>query len=402
MKSILYLRTDLGTKHLTTGGSVTHTLGVLRAFIGQKTTVYCASSAVHGLLSKEPGIEFRSLAMPKWLFFIGFKLNCLLSNIFFFITTLIFLRNKTVTHIYQRSSMLNMVGVLLSWYKKIPLILEFNSSEVWVDANWASQKKSRIRLPLSWLIKKCELSNLRHAKAIVVVSDQLKENLIKMDIPSRKILVNPNGVDTDLFNLKNKSKERAQIRIKHDIEGLFVVGFIGTFSYWHGIETIKNIILSFAKKRSPIHFLLMGSGPLKNEIKEAIGKNNANGYVTFIDSIQHAKVPGYLASCDLFLCPSQLNKDKTMFFGSPTKLFEYMSMEKPIVCSNIGQMKKILTKQSACLVQPQDTAGFVLAIEKIMKKSKKEQAAIGYDLRSCVLKKYSWNKHVQRIKEFVR
>ena len=43
-----------------------------------------------------------------------------------------------------------------------------------------------------------------------------------------------------------------------------------------------------------------------------------------------------------FLSPTQPNADGTAFFGSPTKIFEYLSMGRPILASDLEQLTEII------------------------------------------------------------
>lgn len=49
----------------------------------------------------------------------------------------------------------------------------------------------------------------------------------------------------------------------------------------------------------------------------------------------------YLSLCDIFVSPHSLNNEKA-FIGSPTKLFEYMAMEKVIIASDLDQISDII------------------------------------------------------------
>ncbi len=383
-KKILYIRTDLGTKDLTAGGSVTHTLGVINGLLKADYSIVCASSAMHGLLKKLSLTKFKELYVPKLIKPFGFKISCFFSNIFFTWSVEKLFQNNTFEFIYQRYSMLNYSGVLLSWWFKVPLVLEFNGSEIFCDRYWAPNKK----LQLTWLIRWVENINLKKAHYIVVVSQVLKDELVQQGIESKKIIVNPNGVDIDIFNAPLLKAERKSIRKQLGIEDKNVFGFIGTFGAWHGIEVILDMI----PKLPDAHFLLIGSGPLLHKIQN---KNFNN--VTLVGSIAYKDAPRYLSACDVFLSPTQPNPDGSRFFGSPTKLFEYMSMAKPVIVSDLEQLADIVDEQCGIKIKPRNTDGFFRAARVVLDMDSTKRMQMGRQARQKVLNNYTWDCHVQHI-----
>lgn len=303
------------------------------------------------------------------------------------------MRNTRIDYMYQRYSMLCIVGVLVAKLKKKPLILEFNGSEVWVDTHWSPQK----RISLTWLIAWFERFNLTHATRIIVVSAVLKDMLVQQGVDATKILINPNGVDTDLFDPQRYSKDRETVRVAHGMQERFVFGFIGSFSYWHGVELLGALMPRLIAQKPHAYFFLMGTGPLLAQLKAEVQLHCLQDHVTFVGAVPYVQAPSYLAACDAYLCPSQPNKDGTPFFGSPTKLFEYMSMGKPIIASDVDQLRDIINPDIGFLVPPDDVEGFVLAACALMERDQQEQRSMGNRARGTAMQRHSWQNHVRII-----
>jgi glycosyltransferase involved in cell wall biosynthesis len=274
--------------------------------------------------------------------------------------------------------------------KKRPLILEFNGSEVWVDKHWSPQK----RISLTWLIAWFERYNLQYATRVVVVSAVLKDMLVQQGVDATKILINPNGVDTDLFDPQRYSKHRETVRTAYGMQERFVFGFIGSFSYWHGVELLGALMPRVLAQKPHAHFFLMGTGPLLVQLKAEVHKQGIQDHVTFVGAVPYAQAPSYLAACDTYLCPSQPNKDGTPFFGSPTKLFEYMSMGKPIIASDVDQLRDIINPHIGFLIPPDDVDGFVSAACTLMERDQQEQQNMGNRARGTAVQRHSWQHHV--------
>jgi len=389
---VLYLRTVyfLG---LESGGSVTHTAGVVNS-LSDKTELKVITN------DHLPNVRHEVQMIPailKWLP----VFNELLYNF----RILRKLKGQLdYNFIYQRYSGLSFSGAKLSKKNNIPFILEFNSSEVWKLKNWSKTPnpfknilKKYIQLPIT---RRIEKYNLDQASMIVVVSDVLKNNLVKDGIPESKILVNPNGVEIEKFTTNSTVDE---VKERYNLNNKFVVGFIGTFGKWHGVIELAKAAVDFFKRfpehASNVRFLIIGHGKLFPQAEEIIQCSPDSDKIILTGSIPQQEGPAHLNSCDLFLSPHIKNPDGTKFFGSPTKLFEYMACKRPIIASELDQIGEILTHgENSHLVEPGNVNQLVEAIDKLIKDSdycnKLGQGA--YDL---VTKKYTWDSHVDHILE---
>ena len=293
--------------------------------------------------------------------------------------------------IYQRHGRYVVAGALLSRALRRPLVLEYNGSEVWISKHWDPAKF------LPWL-KLCEEISLSAASVITVVSESLRDELIESGIPERKILVNPNAVDPDVFRADcggTTVRERLGFSPHHT-----VVGFIGSFSYWHGIGILRQaieLLMATQDGTEQIRFLLIGDGPLRSEIREALGPYCQKGVVVFTGRIAHEQAPSYLDAADILVSPHVPNSDGTPFFGSPTKLFEYMAMGKAIVASNLDQLAQVLTHQeSSWLVEPGDATRLAEAI-KMLSANPELRRHLGENARRNALSNHTWQQNAARV-----
>jgi glycosyltransferase involved in cell wall biosynthesis len=74
-----------------------------------------------------------------------------------------------------------------------------------------------------------------------------------------------------------------------------------------------------------------------------------------------------LAECDVLASP-HVPLEGQAFFGSPTKLFEYMAIGRPIVASALEQIAEVLEDgRTARLVEPGNAAELAGAIEELLR-----------------------------------
>jgi glycosyltransferase involved in cell wall biosynthesis len=415
IKTILYLRTDLMTQKIVAGGSVAHTLGVVRGFLRQEKEVVCATSCMANEIATVGPTDLKRLTISRILYrLLRWRGSCFWSNFSYFLQILPFIKRYQIDIIYQRYSMLNCLGLLLKYWKGVPFVLEYNGSVCWIDRNWGGRKWLRF----SWLIKFIEKFNIFYSDKIIVVSEVLKEDLMSRGVSEKKILVNPNGVDVITFDSVRLASVRDKKRQELGISDKFVFCFIGTFSLWHGINILAEMIPTVVANSTAAHFLLIGDGPLRIGLEDTLKSAGVTEkQVTCTGMVAQDKGKEYLAAADVFLSPTQPNPDGSRFFGSPTKIFEYMSMAKPIIASDIEQVASILQpayyvkdvgkknmdlkKTYGILVAPKDINGFIQAACLVQKADAIMREQLGKNVRTAVKARYTWNHHVKKILSFV-
>lgn len=295
------------------------------------------------------------------------------------------------TFIYQRYSLGNFVGVILKNKYKIPYICEYNGSILWIEKNWGGKK-----IFFKKLLKKIETLNLEKADLIVTVSEALKDELVQCGINTDKILVNPNGVD---INIYKPNIDSSNIKIKYNLEGKKVIGFIGTFGKWHGAEFLAEAFARYISNynNNNVILFLIGDGLMMPKVKDTIKKNNIEDKVILTGLIDQKLGPQYLSVCDILVSPHIPNPDGSRFFGSPTKLFEYMAMVKPIIASRLEQIGEILEhEKSALLFTPGNIDELIHCIHRLIVEPELSDY-LAKNARKEVIKHYTWDKHVERI-----
>src|SRR5690554_3736696 len=106
-KKILYLRTDIYNQPLIAGGSVSHTVGVIKGMLDLSYSVICASSLMLDQLKDLPTTTLIILKKPNFVRFLRSKINCLFTNIIFTYCTWKHTREDKPEFVYQRYSILN-------------------------------------------------------------------------------------------------------------------------------------------------------------------------------------------------------------------------------------------------------------------------------------------------------
>jgi glycosyltransferase involved in cell wall biosynthesis len=294
--------------------------------------------------------------------------------------------------IYQRYARFSWAGVVAAMRIKRPLFLEYNGSEVWVGRHWD-------RVGSLDLLERYERLNLDAAARIFVVSEVERRNLEARGVRSEKIVVNPNGVDVERFRPGVGGAETR--RELGNEEGEVVAGFAGTFGPWHGVEKLAEAI-KLMPAELPVRFLLIGSGSLHAEVEKRLESETKAGRVIFTGAVNHDRVPRLLDACDILVAPHVPLADGSEFFGSPTKIFEYMAMGKGIVASRLGQIGEVLVDQeTALLVEPGNVEELAAAIERLIE-SEELRKRLGARAREVAEREHTWMHNARRVLDAYR
>lgn len=392
--SCLFLRTDhwFGVKG---GGSVSHLQGDITGFrINNVTTKVISSDYLVGVPSDdnftviEPNYTTCGNVpeMPDLLY--NLQLQQSTSSV----------PNQKPSFIYQRYSLGNFFGVYLKYKYKVPFVCEYNGSFVWIAEKWNGRK-----LLHNSLMHSIEMLNLRHADVIVVVSEVLKEELISRGIGAERIFVNPNGVHPDLYSPEIDS---SKIRTQYSLQNKFVYGFLGTFGPWHGTEVLTEAFGKLLQQKpdlkGKIALLLVGDGKTMPLVQQVIEKYSIQDSVILSGLVPQEQGPFYLAACDVLVSPNINNPDNSKFFCSPIKLFEYMSMSKPIIASDLEQLGEILQhEETALLTEPGNVEQLTASLYTLYT-DKELRDSIAIAARKEAIEKHTWEMHTKKTLDFLK
>jgi glycosyltransferase involved in cell wall biosynthesis/ubiquinone/menaquinone biosynthesis C-methylase UbiE len=311
--------------------------------------------------------------------------------------------------LYERLVPGNTAGASLSQELNIPYIVEYNGSELLMADTFGRSYERRNDFLAA------EQAAFAQATVVSAISKGVRDQLVTLGVQPSKILVNPNGVDCDDFRPPT-SEERQAIRSRFGWnDDHVVVGFTGTYGGWHGIEELAQALPRICHQNTDVRFLFLGSGNLKNLIDEAVTKYHLYGRVVSTGMVPHEDARTLMQAMDITLAPHAKAIGPSGFFGSPTKVFEYMAVGSAIVASELDQIGEVLQPgirvadlekcsdigQARALLCAPGSVDELVAGVLTLADDPEMRKQFGANARAAAVAHYRWSSHIDRLLNFI-
>jgi PEP-CTERM/exosortase A-associated glycosyltransferase len=178
----------------------------------------------------------------------------------------------------------------------------------------------------------------RRADGVAVICEGLRHDLIGRGIPAEKIIVAPNGVDLTLFG--NPLAADLKFARKLGLAGADVVGFIGSFYDYEGLDDLIAAMPLLLEKRPKAHLLLVGGGPMEAALKAQAEASPARARIHFTGRVPHDEVDRYYSLIDILAYPRKAMRLTELV--TPLKPLEAMAQRKLVVASNVGGHRELI------------------------------------------------------------
>ena len=237
--------------------------------------------------------------------------------------------------------------------------LIFNVSDLWPEsAEKLGVVKNKYLLKMAYRLEK------RVYERSVLVTGQT--NGICNNIRKRFPVINtywlPNGADLRYFDpsVVSRGPWRAENNFK---PGDFIFLYAGIIGIAQGLEIILEAA-SRLKSRRELKFVLMGSGPEKERLT-ALKESMALENVFFAEPVPKQQMPVVLRNVNATIVPL---KKLDIFLGAiPSKIFESLAMEVPVLLGVDGEARELFVEKGQCALYfaPGDPGQLALAIDRL-------------------------------------
>lgn len=285
-----------------------------------------------------------------------------------------------VSWVYERYASFAALGFAFK-ARGIPWILETNAllfQEAVIERNTMS---------LVNFAKEREINAYHFCDALVCGSDLLKKVIIEeTDVPSKKVIVVPMGVDTEKLDPRRTKQKRF-------FSG-FTIGYVGSLYNRQGVDLLIEVAKELRDDGLDISLVIVGDGLSYTTFKELADDLKMSSHIRFTGLVAPEEVPSYISGFDICFVGQKPLENQRMYY-SPLKIYEYMAMEKPVIASAFEDARNLIYDGvTGFLYEPGDKKELKMAILRASEEAEK-LPAMGQKSREIILKNHSWNARVE-------
>jgi len=229
---------------------------------------------------------------------------------------------------------------------------------------------------------------LSNSDKVIAVSSALKDQMVRIGVPSEKIEVIQNGVNTDLFKLMDQAECRGKLKLPFDKK---IILYVGNIVKAKGVDVLID---AFVRLTGDILLIVVGDGPYEKTLRARAGELGIEENVIFAGRVAHDEIRYYMNACDIFCLPSRCE-------GCPNVLLEAQACGLPVVASRVGGIPELIkTTNVGSMVKSDDvnelSTALLDALSKKWDKNLIRNSVAGYSWTDNASKLYD---EVSRITE---
>ncbi len=228
-----------------------------------------------------------------------------------------------------------------------------------------------------------EKITIKTANHIFVVCEEARNRLIELGADSQNVSIVRNTPELKKFQITQPKYPG----IMKNIKNKFIVLYVGIIIGGRGIDIAIKALKEIKKKRADVKLVIVGNGKIENEMRSLTRELNLEDTVFFEGWVDNALVPEYINSCNLGLLPFMNTQHINHTIAN--KLFDFMAIGKPVLCSDVKPMRRIIEASGAgYLFKAENIMSLKdMIIQAIEDRAIKEKGKYGIDI---VKNEYNW------------
>jgi glycosyltransferase involved in cell wall biosynthesis len=289
-------------------------------------------------------------------------------------------KRQQIELIYERYSLFMFATVWWAKRNNCPIILEINDSCL----------VHRVR-PLFFraMARKIEAWVFKNATGLVFISGHFQHLALQQHQQIATSVISPNAADLTQFVPDETAAHhlRAQLGIADKV----VLGYVGAFVHWHGIDWFVDLMVDKIKDYPQLVLLLVGDGVSFAAIKQRIEQAGVSSQIILTGRVEHHKIAAYIDAMDYGILPDSND------YGSPMKLFEFMAMEKGMVVPDFSPVVEVVKDNETGWLFPANNRQ--ACIERVLQLAteSEQRQQVGKNARRYIEQHRQWKHNAQQL-----
>ena len=238
--------------------------------------------------------------------------------------------------LHAHSPVLNAIPAIRAGKKLgIPVVYEIRA--FWEDAavDHGTTTEGSVRYRVTRALETWALKRIDHA---FTICEGLRHDIVGRGIAQTKVTVIPNAVDVEGFQLSGAADP--VLRRQLGLEGATVLGFVGSFYAYEGLDLLLDAFPALLEKRPELRLLLVGGGPQDANLKAQAQRLGVADKLIFTGRVPHSEVSRYYDQIDLLVYPRHSMRLTELV--TPLKPLEAMAQGRLFVASDVGGHRELI------------------------------------------------------------
>jgi glycogen synthase len=271
----------------------------------------------------------------------------------------------------------------------LPMVYEMRS--LWEDAavDWGTARQGDLRYRAT---RGLETYVLRRADAVFTICEGLRGDILGRGIAADRVTVVPNAVNVEQFTTERRID--GALRRRLGLEGCVVLGFIGSFYAYEGLDLLLEACARLFRERANVKLLMVGGGPEKDRLVAQAAELGIAERVIFSGRVPHDQVRRFYDLVTLFVYPR--HRMRLTDLVTPLKPLEAMAQGTIVVASDVGGHKELLVDGKRGYLFPAEDAGALAAKLAMVIGRQADWPAMRAEGRRFVEEERTWDRSVAR------
>jgi glycosyltransferase involved in cell wall biosynthesis len=230
----------------------------------------------------------------------------------------------------------------------------------------------------------------RLVHGIRAVTPQIGSLLVELArVPSARIAVVPNGVDTDFFH--QMDRREAIIRANLDPEAVYLV-YCGGLHSWNDFDTLLLSVAEIVGRRPEVKLLIIGEGDQRGLLERRTEDLGIEAHVLLTGAVRdRGQVRDYLAAATVTLLPYRAEQIARTS-ASPIKLFEYMACGRAVLAFDYPGLGELLGRSGGGVAVAASVSATLGALDMLLREGRADE--LGAAGRRYAEEHVSWRRVV--------